>query len=101
MKKPKKLKKFKKQGPGTGTPSDKQNGNGDQTWICCWPPGPGDPNLQRNDKLIEQVRQIVDATPEVRPEKVEPLREAVEQGTYEIDARKVANCLIASLIVES
>ena len=98
MKKPKKP---KKQGPGTGAPPDKQNGNGAQTWSCCWPPGPGDPNVQRNDKLIEQVRQIIAATPEVRPEKVEPLREAVEQGTYEIDARKLANCLIAKIILDS
>ena len=98
MKKPKKPKKL---GPGIGARPAKRNGNGAETWSCCCPPGSRDPNLQRNDKLIEQVRQIVDATPEVRPEKVEPLREAVEQGTYEIDARKLANCLIASLIVES
>jgi hypothetical protein len=95
MKKPKKP---KKQGPGA--PLDKQNGNGAETWSCCWPPGPGDPNLQRNDQLIEQVRQIIAATPEVRPEKVEPLRQAVEQDTYEIDARKLANCLIAKLFLE-
>lgn len=57
--------------------------------------------MQRNDPLIEQVRQIVAATPEVRPEKVEPLREAVEQGAYEIDARKLANCLIAKIILEA
>ena len=56
--------------------------------------------MQRHDTLIEQVRQIVAATPEVRPEKVEPLREAVEQGAYEIDARKLANCLIAKLFLE-
>lgn len=98
MKKPKKP---KKKGPATGAPPAKRNGNSAETWICDWPHGSEDPNLQGNDKLIEQVRQIIDATPEVRPEKVEPLREAVEQGTYEIDARKLANCLIASLIVES
>ena len=97
MKKPKKP---KKQGPGTGAPPDKRNGTGAETWSSCWPPGPGDPNLQRNDTLIEQVRQIVAATPEVRPEKVEPLREAVQQGAYEIDARKLANCLIAELILK-
>ena len=99
MKKPKKPKP--KQGPGTGAPPAEQNGNGVQTWGCGWPPGPEDPNLQGNDKLIEQVRQIVDATPEIRPEKVEPLREAVEQGTYEIDTRKLANCLIAKIILDS
>jgi flagellar biosynthesis anti-sigma factor FlgM len=97
MKKPKKP---KKQGPGTGAPPDKQNVDGVETWSCCWPPGPRDPNLQRNDQLIEQVRQIIAATPEVRQEKVEPLREAVEQGTYEIDARKVANRLITKIILE-
>ena len=97
MKKPKKP---KKKGPGTGPPPDKQNGNGAQTWSCCHAPGPGAPNLERNDTLIEQVRQIIAATPEVRPEKVEPLREAVEQGTYEIDARKLANCLITKIILD-
>ena len=97
MKKPKKP---KKQGSGTGAPPAKRNGNGAETWSCCWPPGPEDPNLQRNDQLIEQVRQIIAATPEIRPEKVEPLREAVEQGTYEIDARKLANCLITKIILD-
>ena len=97
MKKPKKP---KKQRPGTGAPPAKRNGNGAETWSCCRPPGSEDPNLQRNDQLIEQVRQIIAATPEVRPEKVEPLREAIEQGTYEIDARKLANCLIAKIILD-
>jgi flagellar biosynthesis anti-sigma factor FlgM len=50
---------------------------------------------------MEQVRQIIAATPEVRPEKVEPLQEAVANGTYEIDARKLANSLITKLILES
>jgi len=72
------MKKPKKQGPGTGAP-----------------------NLQRNDKLMEQVRQIIAETPEVRPEKVEPLREAVASGTYKVDARKLANSLITKLILES
>ena len=97
MKKPKKP---KKRGLGTGAPPAKRNAKGAETWSCGWPPGPEDPNLQRNDQLIEQVRQIIAATPEVRPEKVEPLREAVEQGTYEIDARKLANCLITKLILD-
>jgi anti-sigma28 factor (negative regulator of flagellin synthesis) len=56
--------------------------------------------LQENDKLIEQIRQIIAATPEVRPEKVEPLREAVASETYEIDTRKLANSLIAELLLK-
>jgi len=50
---------------------------------------------------MEQVRQIIAATSEVRPEKVEPLQEAVASGTYEIDARKLANSLITKIILES
>jgi flagellar biosynthesis anti-sigma factor FlgM len=97
MKKPKKP---KKKGPGTEALAARRKGKGAETWSCCWPPGPRDQNLQRNDQLIEQVRQIIAATPEIRPEKVEPLREAVEQGTYEIDARKLANCLITKIILD-
>ena len=91
------MKKPKKQGPEPGRrrQAERQGANRSR---CC-PPRPGDAELAGNDKLIEQVRQIVDETPEVRPEKVEPLQEAVEQGTYEIDARKLANILITELIL--
>ena len=95
------MKKPKKQGPGTGAPPAKHNGNGTQHWRGGWPSRPGAPNLQRNDKLIEQIRQIIAETSEVRAEKVEPLREAVEQGTYEIDARKLANSIITKIILDS
>ena len=44
--------------------------------------------------LIQQARQVVYRTPEVRPEKVDRLKAAVDRGTYEIDPRKVANRLI-------
>ena len=57
--------------------------------------------MQRNDKLMDQVRQVIADTPEVRAEKVEPLREAVASGTYEVDARKLANCLITKIILDS
>lgn len=49
---------------------------------------------------MEQVRQIIAETPEIRPEQVEPLLEAVASGTYEIDARKLANSLITKMILE-
>jgi len=97
MKKPKKP---KQQGPEAGVPPDNHNGNGTPSWGRSCPRGPGAPNLQRNDKLIEQIRQIIADSPEVRAEKVEPLLEAVASGTYEIDARKLANCLIAELILK-
>ena len=95
------MKKPKKPGPGNDAPPGNHNGNGRENGSCCRPPRPGAPNLQRDEKLIDQVRQIIAETPEVRPEKVEPLWEAVASGTYEIDARKLANSLITKIILES
>jgi flagellar biosynthesis anti-sigma factor FlgM len=96
------MKKLKKQGPGTGVPPDNHNGTDTPKNLKRrGPRWPGTPKLQGNGRLIEQVRRIIAATPEVRPEKVEPLREAVASGTYEIDARKVANCLITKIILET
>jgi flagellar biosynthesis anti-sigma factor FlgM len=93
------MKKPTKRGP-TGAPTAPK-GKGRKHGSRSRPPRPGVPTLQGDDGLIEQVRQIVDETPDIRPEKVDPLREAVASGTYEVDARKVANSLITKIILES
>ena len=82
-------------------PPGNHNGNGKPNWGRCSPRWPGAPNLRRNDKLIEQIRQIIADAPEVRPEKVEPLREAVVSRTYEINARKLADRIITKIILDS
>ncbi len=43
-------------------------------------------------------REIIYRTPEVRPEKVARLKEAIEQGVYKIDSGKLADRIIAELI---
>ncbi len=43
--------------------------------------------------LQRLAREIVYRTPEVRPDKVARVKEAVEQGTYEVDAQKLAEIL--------
>lgn len=91
--------KPKKKGPGTGAPGNHKGSNKPDSG-CGRPPRPGVSNLQGDDKLIERVRQIIAETREVRPEKVAPLREAVASESYEIDARKLANCLITKIILE-
>lgn len=63
------------------------------------PPARGG-NLTGNNSLIERIRKIIEAVPEVRREKVDPLKEAVAAGTYEIDARKLANIFLAELILK-
>jgi len=70
-------------------------------------PGPGqdaparaDLGDCRNDqaRLRRLAREIIYRTPEVRPEKVARLKEAIEQGAYEIDAGSLADIIIAELI---
>ncbi|MDP3181977.1 MAG: flagellar biosynthesis anti-sigma factor FlgM [Desulfobaccales bacterium] len=69
-------------------------------------PRPGAPGPEATDpsedkaRLMQKARQIVEQTPQVRPEKVATLKEAVRQGTYRINARRLANILIAKLLTE-
>ena len=94
------MKRLKKKGPKSGVSPGNHKGN-NKPQSCCSPLRSGPPDLQKDEKLIEQIRQIIAETPEVRPEKVEPLREAVASGTYDIDPRNLANCLITKIILES
>lgn len=43
-------------------------------------------------------RDIVYRTPEVRLEKVASLKEAIAQGTYEIDSQKLAEIIVDELL---
>jgi len=85
-------------GPGTASPPS--NHNGDGTENPGESPRPVQAAAAPMTDLQEKARQIIAATPEVRPEKVGPLKQAIEQGAYEIDARKVANALITKLILD-
>jgi flagellar biosynthesis anti-sigma factor FlgM len=70
-------------------------------------PPPVSPDDQTPDALLEsqngkgrlilKAREVVYRTPEVRPEKVAELKEAIEAGTYEIDTEKVADKIIDEL----
>jgi flagellar biosynthesis anti-sigma factor FlgM len=49
-------------------------------------------------RLILKAREVVYRTPEVRPEKVAELKEAIEAGTYEVDSEKLADKIIEELL---
>ena len=80
--------KTRNQGDGAGDPASLPSGPSQEA------------DSVGNNPLIDQARQIIEATPEIRPEKVAPLQEAVEQGTYEVDTRKLANALITKLLLD-
>jgi anti-sigma28 factor (negative regulator of flagellin synthesis) len=94
------MKKPKNQGPGTGAPPVNHKRNGRRKQEPRPSPSARGSDAAGNDKMIDQIRRIIAETPELRPEKVGPLEEAVEQGTYEVDARKLANILITELILK-
>ncbi|MEW6388246.1 MAG: flagellar biosynthesis anti-sigma factor FlgM [Thermodesulfobacteriota bacterium] len=56
--------------------------------------------LSSEARLMQKASQVVADTDEVRSDKVEALREQVQQGTYEVDSQKVANSMISSLLME-
>jgi negative regulator of flagellin synthesis FlgM len=62
--------------------------------------GPDVIQLSPQAKLMQKAAQAVAETPEVRPEKVLALKDSVEQGTYEVDSKQVANQLITEMLSE-
>jgi len=55
--------------------------------------------LSPQSRLMQKAAEVANQTPEVRPEKVAPLQEAVQQGAYTVDSQKVANSLITDMIL--
>ena len=51
-------------------------------------------------RLMQKAAEVVAQTPDVRQEKVDSLQEAVNQGTYAADSQKVANSMIANMLME-
>jgi hypothetical protein len=89
----------RKKRPGRKSPPAKTKGGRQDQEPLPLAPGRSGP-LAGNGRLLVQVRRIIAATPEIRPDKVAPLKQAVDEGAYEIDARQLANILITKLILD-
>jgi len=58
--------------------------------------------LSPKAKEIQQARKLLEEVPDIREEKVARLKEQIQNGTYEIDAKKVAAKMVRdSLLNES
>jgi anti-sigma28 factor (negative regulator of flagellin synthesis) len=91
--------KRKQKQTGSKAPPATHNGNGKGKG-----PSPGqvakNAVLTGNAKFMELVHKIIYEAPDIRPEKVGPLQEAIEHDTYDIDVRKLANILITKMFLE-
>jgi negative regulator of flagellin synthesis FlgM len=56
--------------------------------------------VSQKARLMQKASQVIAETPDVRQDKVDPLKEAVDSGSYPVNAQKVANSMIANMIME-
>ena len=57
-------------------------------------------SLSKESKDIQLAEEAVAAEPDIRTEKVDPIKQKVAEGTYEVNAEKVAESLIGATISE-
>jgi flagellar biosynthesis anti-sigma factor FlgM len=62
------------------------------------PEAPGD--AAERARLMAKAQEMIEQAPEIRAEKVAALKEAVKQGTYQIDSRRLANIILVLLLTE-
>ncbi len=63
-------------------------------------PGSDNISLSSQARLLQKASQVIAQTPEVRAEKVAAIKNAVQNGTYQVDSRQVANSMIAQMLQE-
>ena len=56
--------------------------------------------LSQRARLMQKASKVIADTPDVRQDMVDPLKEAVDQGSYPVDPQKVANSMIANMLME-
>lgn len=57
-------------------------------------------SLSKESKDIQLAEESVAAEPDIRTEKVDPIKQKISEGTYEVNAEKVAENLIGTYISE-
>lgn len=57
-------------------------------------PGADSVNVSSSGRLINEALKSAHSSPDLRQEKIAAIREKIANGTYQIDARRIARCLI-------
>ncbi len=56
--------------------------------------------VSQQARLMQKAADVIGQTPNIRQDKVESIQQAVNQGTYSADTQKVANSIIANMLME-
>lgn len=57
-------------------------------------------DLSSKAKDIQQIKRIIDETPDVRMESVQELKRQIETGNYKVDAGKVAEKILSESLID-
>lgn len=55
-------------------------------------------DLSGKAKEMAELRNAIDQLPEIRTDKVQSIEKAINDGTYKIDAKKIANKMVDELV---
>ena len=54
-------------------------------------------HISEKAKDIEELRQVIHQMPEIRTDKVEALKKAIQEGSYQVDSLKVAGKILEEI----
>lgn len=57
-------------------------------------------NLSTTAKEVQKIKSAIDELPDVREEKILDLKNRIEQGTYQVDAEKIAEKMVGESLLD-
>jgi len=59
-------------------------------------------NVQLSDKAkdIKKIKEILEATPDIRQEKIDQIKTALDNGTYNVEGKKIAEKIIKESLID-
>jgi negative regulator of flagellin synthesis FlgM len=58
-------------------------------------------DLSAKAKEFQQIRQILDQTPDVRDDKVQELKDRIQSGNYTVDSGKIAAKMLGESLIDT
>ena len=58
-------------------------------------------DLSSNSRDVQKMKEILAQTPETRMEMIESLKKQIDEGTYQVDSRDIADKMLDELLSEN
>ena len=63
-------------------------------------PGTGEPPVKTSTFVMEKIKNLINAEPEVRSDKVAELKDKIKSGEYKVDSEKLAKKMLEDAFQE-